>query len=104
MKKMFSGFNSVFSFNKADPGKISFETKRLDFKKVQTSNDISTQIIKQFSSSFETFLLKFLIFNNKFIFLDDLKHGEFVPVFQKGQKNYAPIPVLFNICKKFERC
>ena len=89
-----SRFNLTFSFNKVDPDKISFEIKRLDFKKASKSNDIPTRIIKEFKKIF--FHLLFKNYNeclDKDIFPDDLK------LTKKIKNSYSPVSILSNISK-----
>ena len=99
--------NDQFSFKPVRKKMIAKEISNLKPGKAVRSNDILTNIMKDF----EAYLLYYNNNYNKSLlertFTEGLKSAEVVPVYKKikhtNKNNYRPVSILSNISKIYER-
>ena len=101
------GANSSFVFETVTKEKIEKLIKNLNIKKAVQSNDIPTELVKEFGCLFSKYIFTSI---NRCItgrsFVNAFKKAEVRPIYKKDgrtkKSNYRPISVLSNVCKIYE--
>ena len=101
--------NSVFTFCHITLEEILKEIGNLDFSKSSEDIIAPTQIIKENSDIFASFICEsFSNMINSSIFPAALKLAHITPVLKNGfinlKENYGPVSILPKISKHYERC
>ena len=107
IKKHMQGANSSFVFETVTKEKIEKLIKNLNIKKAVQSNDIPTELVKEFDCLFSKYISTSI---NRCItggsFVNAFKKAEVRPIYKKDgrtkKSNYRPISVLSNVSKIYE--